>query len=152
MEKNNNLEIVPGKGYGNFLFDVEYAKVIEMIGDPDEVIQNEDDEDEEYVESLTAFFDDYGLAMFFEQIEESGPLTLQSIEIDEPTATMYGKSVFGMNKTDLIKLIEKETGEKAVVDADEDFEEFELIDFDKSGISLQLENDELVSITLYNLE
>lgn len=79
-------------------------------------------------------------------------MTLQSIEIDEPEATMYGKSVFGMNKSELVRLIEKETGEKAVVEKDEELEEFELIDYENSGISLQIENDELVSVTLYNME
>lgn len=152
MEKNNKIEIIPGKGYGDFHFNMEYSRIVEMIGDPDEVIQNEDDDDEEFVDSLTAFFDDHGLAMFFEKIEENGPMTLQSIEIDEANATMFGKSVFGMNKTELIRFIEKETGEKGIADTDEDFDEFEIIDFEKSGISLQIENDELISVTLYNLE
>lgn len=150
--KKNNFDIVPGKGYGDFLFGLDYAKIIEILGDPDEIIRNDDNSNDEYAESLTAFFDDSGLAMFFEQLEKDGPMTLQSIEIDEPEATMYGKSVFGMNKQELIKLIEKETGEKAVAEKDEDFEDFELIDFENSGISLQIENDELVSITLYNME
>lgn len=150
--KKNNFDIVPGKGYGEFIFGMDYAKIIEMLGDPDEIIRNDDNSEDEYADSLTAFFDDSGLAMFFEQLEKDGSMTLQSIEIDEPEAIMYGKSVFGMNKQELIKLIEKETGEKAVVETDEDFDDFELIDFENSGISLQIENDELVSITLYNME
>jgi len=151
MENNNNNEIVPGKGYNNFIFGMDYAKVIELTGDPDEIIKNDENEDGEFADSLTAFFDDHGLAMFFEQIEKDGPLTLQSIEVDEPTALMYGKSIFGMDKDKLIALIEKETGEKAVVDKDEDFDDFDLVDFEKSGISLQIENEELVSVTLYNM-
>ena len=56
-----------------------------------------------------------------------------------------------MDKDKLIALIEKETGEKGIVDKDEDFDDFDLVDFEKSGISLQIENEELVSVTLYNM-
>jgi len=152
MEKNNNYEIVPGKGYGNFIFGTGYEQIVEMIGEPDEVIRNEENGEDEFVDSLTAFFDDFGLAMFFEQLDEKGLMSLQSIEIDEPSATMYGKPIFGMTQKELVKLIEKQTGEKGIIEKDEEIEDFEIIDFENSGISLQIENDELVSVTLYNME
>lgn len=151
MENNNNNEIVPGKGYGNFVFGMEYKTVIEMLGDPDEVIQNDENEDGEFAESMTAFFDEYGVAMFFEQMDKNGPLTLQSIEVDEPEATMYGKMIFGMDKNQLIRFVEKETGEKGILEKDDEIAEFEIIDFEEKGISLQIENNELVSVTLYNM-
>lgn len=156
MQKVSNKEIIPHKGYGNILFGTEYPKIIELLGDPDEVIQKEDyDEqiegEDEYADSITTFFDEHGLAMFFEQIDKDGPMTLQSIEIDDPEATMYGKNVFDLPKKEVVALVEKQIGEKAVLESDEDFAEFEIYDYDKNGISLQYDEDELVSVTIYNM-
>jgi hypothetical protein len=155
MEKISSNEIVPHKGYGHFLFGTEYPKVVELLGDPDEVIQQDDFEDEieeDFADSITAFFDEHGLAMFFEQLEKDGPMTLQSIEIDEPEASMFGKKIFTIDKKELVSLIEKNTGEKAVLDSDEEFAEFEVYDFDKNGISLQYDDEGLVSVTIYNMD
>ncbi len=155
MEKISNNEIVPRKGYGNFVFGMEYPRVLELLGDPDEVIQEDDfekGEADEFADSITAFFDEHGLAMFFEQLEQDGPMTLQSIEIDVAEATVYGKKVFGLEKKELVSHIEKNTGEKAELNSDEEFADFEIYDFNNSGISLQYDNNELISVTIYNMD
>lgn len=155
MEKNSNFEIVPGKGYHNLPFGIEYSKVIDLLGDPDEIIEGNEEEEElaeEFANSKTAFYDEHGLAMFFEEINEGGPMTLQSIEIDDEEATLFGKNMFTMNKKEIMTFIEQQTKEKGVVDHDEDFAEFDIVDFEKAGISLQFENEELISITIYNLD
>ena len=151
MEKNNNNEIVPGKGYGNFMFGMAYSEVVELLGDPEEILNNDENDNNEFANSLTVFFDDHGLAMFFEEIEKKGQMKLQSIEIDEPSATMFGKNIFGMEKKQLIRFTEEQLKEKGVSDTDDELEGFELIDFEKNGVSLQLEDDELISVTIYNL-
>ena len=152
MKKITNFEIIPGKGFGNLFFGMNYEEVINMLGKPDEVIDSEEDDlDEVYADSLTVFYDELGVAMFFEKIEENGPMTLQSLDIEITESTIFGKKLFEMPKNELIEFIEQQTKEKPEIEHDEDFADFDIADFDNNGISLQFDKNELATITLYNI-
>lgn len=153
MKKITNFEIIPGKGFGNLLFGMKYDEIINMLGTPDEVIDSdEEDLEDVYADSITVFYDELGVAMFFEKIEEDGPMTLQSVDIEISESTLFGERIFNMPKKELIEFVEKKVNEKVEIDHDEDFADFDIADFDNNGLSFQFEKDELVTITIYNLD
>jgi len=148
------MEIKIKKGYGEIIFGTPYNQIVEKLGIPSEIIDSRDDKEEqsdEFVDSLTAFFDEHGLAMFFEMLDEDKGMTLQSIEIDDNNALMFNENIFNLRKNELIKFLEKNLKEKSVIDDDKVFEEYDIIDFENNGVSLLFEDDSLVSITLYNV-
>lgn len=149
MKELQNLKIIPKKGYDKFLFGTDYNQIVSILGKPDEVI--EDNDSKEFAESITAFFDNYGLAMFFENIDEGNSMTLQSIEIDDDNALMFNKNIFSLSKNELIKFLEEKLEEKSVVDDDKEFEDYDIIEFNNNGVSLLFEDDDLISIILYNV-
>lgn len=153
MKKITNFEIIPGKGFGNLLFGMKYDDVINLLGTPDEIIDSdEDDLEDVYADSITVFYDELGVAMFFEKIEENGPMTLQSLDIEITESTLFEKRIFDMPKKELIEFVEKKVNEKVEIDHDEDFADFDIADFDDTGLSFQFDKDELVTITIYNLD
>jgi hypothetical protein len=151
MEKPNLLQIIPGKGFDKLLFGMKYSQMVQLLGDPSEIIKDDSSSNnEEYVDSMTVFYDEMGLAMFLEQLEGQDEMSLQSIEIDDPEATLFEKKIFQMKKNDIISLVETQTNEKLIKDTDEDLEEFDAYDLENNGMSLLFEDEELISVTIYN--
>lgn len=152
MKKTSNLLINPKKGYGDILFGMTYDEVINLLGSPDEEI---DSKDEDFVLeddpiSKTIFYDELGAALYFELQPENELYILESIDVDNEEAVLFGKKVFELETKELVKFIENETKEKGEVEEDEDFPTYKIIDFEEAGISLQFDNDELITVTIFN--
>lgn len=146
MKKMSNFEIYPGKGLGDLKFEMTYDDVEKLLGEPDEVINQDEEEDEP--ETLTAFYDDMGLALYFEQSDFDEPLLLQSIDIDNEHVTFKNKKFANLTKDEIIDYFKQHIEEEPDISSDDD--DVEICDFENTGISLQFEGDQLISITVYN--
>lgn len=146
MKQLSNFEIYPGKGLGDLKFEMSYDEVEKMLGEPDEVINQNEEFDEP--ETLTAFYDELGLALYFEQNDFDEPLLLQSIDIDNENVSFKNKKFYNLSKVEIVEFFKKNTDEKPEISTDDD--DVEIYDFQESGISLQFEDKQLISITIYN--
>lgn len=113
------LDIVPRKGLGEINFGDTSEKVITFLGQPEDV---ENIEDVDGFNTVVLYYYEQGLTVFFEGREKS---VVACIEVENPEATMFGRTIFDMTEEDIIDLMtekgyevaemEKETtGEKRV--------------------------------------
>jgi hypothetical protein len=97
------LDIVPKKGFGEILFGDTSEKVITLLGQPEDV---ENIEDVDGFNTVVLYYYEQGITIFFEGREKS---VVACIEIENPDAVMFGKTIFDMTEQDIIALM-KEKG------------------------------------------
>jgi hypothetical protein len=113
------LDIIPRKGLGEINFGDTSEKIITFLGQPEDV---ENIEDVDGFNTVVLYYYEQGITVFFEGREKS---VVACIEVENPEATMYGRTIFDMTEEDIIDLMtekgyevaemEKETtGEKRV--------------------------------------
>jgi len=97
------LDIAPKKGFGEILFGDTSEKVITILGQPEDV---ENIEDVDGFNTVVLYYYEQGITIFFEGKEKS---VVACIEIENPDAMMFGKTIFDMTEQDIIALM-KEKG------------------------------------------
>jgi len=97
------LDIVPKKGFGEILFGDTSEKIITLLGQPEDV---ENIEDVDGFNTVVLYYYEQGITIFFEGREKS---VVACIEIENPDAVMFGKTIFDMTEQDIISLM-KEKG------------------------------------------
>ena len=97
------LDIVPKKGFGEILFGDTSEKVITLLGQPEDI---ENIEDVDGFNTVVLYYYEQGITIFFEGREKS---VVACIEIENPDAVMFGKTIFDMTEQDIISLM-KEKG------------------------------------------
>jgi hypothetical protein len=93
------LDIVPKKGLGEIHFGETSEKVISLLGQPEDV---ENIEDIDGYNTVVLHYDEQGITLFLEGREKS---VVACIEIENPDAVMYGKTIFNMTEEDIIALM-----------------------------------------------
>ncbi|MCU0371353.1 MAG: hypothetical protein MUC31_08055 [Bacteroidales bacterium] len=97
------LDIVPKVGFGEIQFGDTSEKVIKLLGQPEDV---ENIEDVDGFNTVVLYYYELGITIFFEGREKS---VVACIEIENPEAVMFGKTIFDMTEEDIIALM-KEKG------------------------------------------
>ncbi len=93
------LDIAPKKGFGEILFGDTSEKVITLLGQPEDV---ENIEDVDGFNTVVLYYYEQGITIFFEGREKS---VVACIEIENPDAVMFGKTIFDMTEQDIISLM-----------------------------------------------
>ncbi|MBA3900439.1 MAG: hypothetical protein H0X62_09560 [Bacteroidetes bacterium] len=134
---NVNLEIKPMNGLGELSFGMVAEDVIKIAGPAEEIEKIDDDQ----VKTTIWHYWTKGLSLFF---DEENNLKLSSIEVDNTNATIFGKSAFEMNESEITELM-KSNGFNEI-DAEEQEWGEKRVSFDDAMVDFYFEEDELVSI------
>jgi hypothetical protein len=132
------LTIEPKVGFGEIKFGDESQKVIDILGEADEV-ENIEDEDGFNVVILNYW--EKGVTVFFEGGEKS---VVSCFETDIPETTLFGKEVFSMSEEEVIALMKEKGFEVAETEVEETGEK--RISYDDALIDFFFEDGELIAI------
>ena len=131
-------EIALGKGIGNIIFGYSMDQVKDLMGEPEEV--EESDEDDEFEHKAWNYWEQ-GYSFFFDREDD---YRLSCIQTENPEVILFGKKVFDLPAAELKNLL-KENGLT-------DFETEKLetgetrLSFEREMIDLYLEDDQLLAI------
>lgn len=125
--KENLHEIRIGQGLGNLRFGISRDEVKKMLGEPTdkEVYDLTDDPDFEDDETEAWHYDDRGISVSFDQIND---WKLTSIVVGSPEFTLDGQTLVGRSKDEVLEVFSK--GPWGEIEEDEE------IGGDQSGDSL----------------
>lgn len=133
-----NKDIRLGKGLGKIKFGLTMEEVEELLGEPEEV--EESDEEDEFEHQAWNYWED-GYSLYFDKEDD---YRLSCIETANREVQIWGERVFEMSRAQIIQLFadnditnpeeeEAETGETR-------------ISFEKEMIDLYFEDDQLIAI------
>ena len=138
MQKNIK-EIIPGSGLGAIKFGMTRDEVIKIAGKPDDVenLPGFEEEISDTLESSLVFDADY-------------EWRLVSIAVSDPYFTYNGVSIVGMDKQDVMDMLEKNNIEISGMEdvSDEENPNLELVESDEEGLMIWFENDEAIEIQI----
>jgi hypothetical protein len=109
-------EIKPKEGYGDLKFGELSQHIIDLLGEPEEVENIQDDD--EFNTTILNYWD-IGISAFFEGIGKS---VLSCIETDMEDATLFGKKVFELSEQQVIDLMNEHGYEVAEAEDEPDGE------------------------------
>ena len=141
--KKLTLEIKPREGFGGLKFRATKNEVIEYLGEPneEEVFENE----EKTGSMLICHFWDKATSAFFENPKNP---VLNTLETDNPDATLFGKAVFAMKEAEIKALMEEngytELDEEMM--EDEEFENEKRVSYDDALMDFFFEGDVLTAV------
>ena len=133
-----NKDIRLGKGLGKIKFGLTMDEVEELIGEPEEV--EESDEEDEFEHQAWNYWEE-GYSLYFDKEDD---YRLSCIETANREVQIFGERVFEMSRDQLIRLFadhditnyeedETETGENR-------------LSFEKEMIDLYFDEDQLIAI------
>ena len=146
MQKNIK-EIIPGSGLGAIKFGMTRDEVIKIAGKPDDV-ENLPGFEEETSDTLESWhYDEYEFSLVFDADYE---WRLVSIAVSDPYFTYNGVSIVGMDKQDVMDMLEKNNIEISGMEdvSDEENPNLELVESDEEGLMIWFENDEAIEIQI----
>lgn len=118
----NNLEIVPGYGFGELKFGLGKDEVLNLVGKPDRQSLDND----EFGNTLTYHYSAKRFSLYF---EEEDNFSLSCIETDNPDLIFFDEKIIGFSRDRLVKMIDdrnlgdyEETVEEAEGVKEEDLE------------------------------
>ena len=145
--QNNIKEIIPGSGLGAIKFGMTRDEVIKIAGKPDDV-ENLPGFEEEISDTLESWhYDEYEFSLVFDGDYE---WRLVSIAVSDPYFTYNGVSIVGMDKQDVMDMLEKNNIEISGMEdvSDEENPNLELVESDEEGIMIWFENGEAIEIQI----
>jgi len=110
----SNFEIKPNIGYGNIKFGMDMDKLAEIIGEPEEIISFDDEED---LSIVILHYWDMGFTVFMDGITRQ---VVAGIELDNPRSSLYGDQVIGENEDTIISLMKNNGHENYEIEMEED--------------------------------
>ncbi|RIJ37639.1 hypothetical protein [Pontibacter oryzae] len=133
-----NKDIRLGKGLGKIKFGLTMEEVEELLGEPEEV--EESDEEDEFEHQAWNYWED-GYSLYFDKEDD---YRLSCIETANREVQIWGERIFEMSRAQIIQLFadnditnpeeeEAETGETR-------------ISFEKEMIDLYFDEDQLIAI------
>ena len=146
MQKNIK-EIIPGSGLGAIKFGMTRDEVIKIAGKPDDV-ENLPGFEEEISDTLESWhYDEYEFSLVFDADYE---WRLVSIAVSDPYFTYNGVSIVGMDKQDVMDMLEKNNIEISGMEdvSDEENPNLELVESDEEGLMIWFENDDAIEIQI----
>jgi len=140
--KTDKIKIMPTEGCSLIRFGASDNDVIEAIGEPDE---REDIDDEDY-NSQIWYYDEKGITLFLDEMEDDG-LLVSGIELEDDNCELEGVSIMGKSIEDIKALATKAGFGEADMEKEEWGEfrvsyESKLLDFYFD------ENKKLISVSL----
>lgn len=108
--KSFQLDIVPKKGLGAIHFGDVSENVIKHLGQPEDI---ENIEDDDSFHTVVLYYWEIGVTVFF---EGKGKSVVSCVEVENPQATMFGKTVFEMTEDDIKSLMKEKGYELAEVE------------------------------------
>jgi hypothetical protein len=133
------LEIKPKEGLGPIHFGEPMEKMVDLLGEPEDV-DNLEDEDE--FSTVILNYWDEGITAFIEGIEKQ---VLSCFEITNKKALLFGKWVFDLNLAQVTALMQ-EKGYKEIDESEEEWGEHRLT-FEDALIDFFFEGGILVSVS-----
>jgi hypothetical protein len=97
------VEVVPGRGLGPVRFGMTIDEVEAALGPiVESTLYDEADR------SLQVAYRDFGIHLFFDEVEEGGELLLYTIEVDEDCpCDLYGEPAFPKTREEVYRLLER---------------------------------------------
>lgn len=131
-------EIKPKEGFGELKFGELSEHIINVLGEPEEVENIQDDDD--FNTTILNYWD-IGISAFFEGIEKS---VLSCFETDIEESTLFGQKVFELNEEQVLKLMKDKGFEVAEIEKEEDGER--RLSYDDALIDFFFLEDHLVAV------
>lgn len=131
-------EIKPKAGFGELKFGKLSEHIIEVLGEPEEVENIQDDDD--FNTTILNYWE-IGLSAFFEGIEKS---VLSCFETDIEDSTLFGKKVFELNEQQVIELMKENGYDLAELEVDDDGER--RISYDDALIDFFFHKEHLIAV------
>ena len=137
--KTLKMEIKLLEGFDDLEFGATSEDVVNYLGNPDEVEELEEGEEE--FKTLIWSYNEAGFTLFF---DGEDPKLFSCIETDNRDITLFGKKIFEMKSQEIIDLMLANGFEEM----DEDEEEWgeKRVSFDEALIDFYFESDELVTV------
>jgi hypothetical protein len=134
-----NWQIIPGKGFGHILFGISKDRLVELLGEPDEL--DGADEDGETIEQY--YYDDLDAAFTFSSLECNKLLV---ITIGDPQYIVAGQLHTGMEMKEALQSVSELDWEQPDI---ETVEKDNLIyRYDKTGVEIWFEDGVLTGFQL----
>lgn len=146
MQKNIK-EIIPGVGIGDIKFGMSREEVRKIAGKPDD-IENLPGFEEEISDTLESWhYDEYEFSLVFDADYE---WKMVSVAVSDPFFTFHGKSIVGMDKQDVMDLLEQNNIEISSIEdvSDEENPDLELIESENDGLMIWLEDGEVIEMQI----
>ena len=146
MQKNIK-EIVTGVGIGDIKFGMSREEIRKIAGKPDD-IENLPGFVEEISDTLESWhYDEYEFSLVFDADYD---WKMVSIAVSDPFFTFHGKSIVGMDKQDVMDLLEKHNIEISSIEdvSDEENPGLELIESENDGLMIWLEDDTVIEMQI----
>lgn len=146
MQKNIK-EIIPGVGIGDIKFGMSREEVRKIAGKPDD-IENLPGFEEEISDTLESWhYDEYEFSMVFDADYD---WKMVSVAVSDPFFTFHGKSIVGMDKQDVMDLLEQNNIEISSIEdvSDEENPDLELIESENDGLMIWLEDGEVIEMQI----
>ncbi len=134
------LDIKPKIGFGEIDFGFTIEKVVEKLGDAEDIENIQDDED---FNTVIMNYWNLGLSVFIEG-QGAEKSIVSCFETDNTNATMFGEQVFKMNEKQIIELMKK-NGFKDIDTETEENGEYRL-SLEDGLIDFFFENKELIAV------
>jgi hypothetical protein len=134
------LDIKPKIGFGEIDFGFTIEKVVEKLGDAEDIENIQDDED---FNTVIMNYWNRGLSVFIEG-QGAEKSIVSCFETDNPNATLFGEKVFKMNEKQIIELMKK-NGFKDIDTETEENGEYRL-SLEDGLIDFFFENKELIAV------
>ncbi len=146
MQKNIK-EIIPGVGIGDIKFGMSREEVRKIAGKPDD-IENLPGFEEEISDTLESWhYDEYEFSLVFDADYD---WKMVSVAVSDPFFTFHGKSIVGMDKQDVMDLLEQNNIEISSIEdvSDEENPDLELIESENDGLMIWLEDGEVIEMQI----
>lgn len=95
----SNFEINPNEGYGDIKFGMDMDKLAEIVGEPEEIISFDDDEE---LSIVILHYWEKGFSVFMDGITRQ---VVAGIEFDNPGSTLYGVKIIGKSEDEIISFM-----------------------------------------------
>lgn len=146
MQKNIK-EIIPGVGIGDIKFGMSREEVRKIAGKPED-IENLPGFEEEISDTLESWhYDEYEFSLVFDADYD---WKMVSIAVSDPFFTFHGKSIVGMDKQEVMDLLEQHNIEISSIEDVSDLEnpDLELIESENEGLMIWLEEGEVIEMQI----
>lgn len=109
----SNFEIRPNVGYGDIEFGMDMDKLAQIVGEPEEIVSFDDDEE---LSIVVLHYWEKGFSIFMDGITRQ---VVAGIEIDNPKSVLYGQIIIGKSEDEIIKLMKDNGHTKYEVENEE---------------------------------
>ena len=109
----SSFEIIPNVGYGQIKFGMDMDKLAEIVGEPEEIMSFDDEEE---LSIVVLHYWDQGFTVFMDGITRQ---VVAGIELDHPDSTLYGKKIIGAEEEEVIDFMKSKDHTKYEVEMEE---------------------------------